>query len=491
MVPASQQLTSFEQYHCNSPPFFIAVFLACIRPCNPRAVHPVGNQRFRSILQGQGADAYEQASSKKAKGQVIIDIVNSIRRANPNGGGFVRKDYEIGRWIEIGETKAREKVGNTIRIEVRKRRQEDNTQYSGVSRSTSSVCAAKRAHISHRTRQSQLQDTTRTAISHLPVPSTLVVSGTDHLLSSNSVFLHKDGSSVKDNSPFLVESLQEVEDLRHNGPTARAIHREKKSAETNSEPALSSMLHGGQDPGKVAPGRSFFSCDGSKIVQDNINSIDIVTRDDNMHRGFLWWASASHPSHSRSDNSSVNNSFKESHSTALHGTLSSRTGASPSVSMFKRSAGEIQHHGIVSEPHQETPAWFLHSDFPSSILKVRSATTPQGSFAVVFPSQSISSPVISQEFLGVQSSKTQIQDDDVAIRHSIAEASSETPDFLGLRRLPLPTNVTVLDEIRRHGHNHYKTGDASAVPDDDKNLCTKNALATPAGQCEESSSARH
>lgn len=50
----------------------------------------------------------------------MIDIVDRIRQER-HEGGFVRKDHETGRWMEIGEVKAREKVGHAIRIEIKKR----------------------------------------------------------------------------------------------------------------------------------------------------------------------------------------------------------------------------------------------------------------------------------------------------------------------------------------------------------------------------------
>ena len=50
---------------------------------------------------------YEMANTKKKKSRVVMEIVDRIRKERPEGG-FIRKDYETGRWIEIGETKARE-----------------------------------------------------------------------------------------------------------------------------------------------------------------------------------------------------------------------------------------------------------------------------------------------------------------------------------------------------------------------------------------------
>jgi len=79
-----------------------------------------GNQILRQIVRDRTV-LYEQAPTKKAKSAVVMEIVEQIRTERAHGG-FVRKDYEMGRWIEIGELKAREKVGHAIRIEIKKRK---------------------------------------------------------------------------------------------------------------------------------------------------------------------------------------------------------------------------------------------------------------------------------------------------------------------------------------------------------------------------------
>eukprot|EP00934_Nitzschia_sp_Nitz4_P000853 Nitzschia sp. Nitz4//scaffold14_size191712//91472//92862//NITZ4_001721-RA/size191712-snap-gene-0.136-mRNA-1//1//CDS//3329536921//853//frame0 len=81
-----------------------------------------GNQRFRKIVD-QSAPLYVAAKSKLEKTQVIAAVVERVRRESP-GGGFVKKDFQTGLWYEIGDDKARDKVGHAIRrsIEENKKR---------------------------------------------------------------------------------------------------------------------------------------------------------------------------------------------------------------------------------------------------------------------------------------------------------------------------------------------------------------------------------
>jgi len=72
-----------------------------------------GNQRFRQVVEWT-APKYVEAKTKVDKTQVIASVVQRIRRESP-GGGFVKRDFHSGRWYEIGDDKARDKVGHAIR----------------------------------------------------------------------------------------------------------------------------------------------------------------------------------------------------------------------------------------------------------------------------------------------------------------------------------------------------------------------------------------
>jgi hypothetical protein len=76
----------------------------------------VGNRRFRVCIDNN-LGAYERARTKHERSMVVTAIVDAVResRTNHPRGGFVRKDAASGRWYEMGDKTAREKVGHALR----------------------------------------------------------------------------------------------------------------------------------------------------------------------------------------------------------------------------------------------------------------------------------------------------------------------------------------------------------------------------------------
>lgn len=74
--------------------------------------HP-GNEKFR-IMINEYASTYLNVTTKYQKSEVIAKIVAEVRSKSP-GGGFVKKDFYSNRWYEVGDEKARDKVGHAIR----------------------------------------------------------------------------------------------------------------------------------------------------------------------------------------------------------------------------------------------------------------------------------------------------------------------------------------------------------------------------------------
>jgi hypothetical protein len=68
-----------------------------------------GNEKFR-IMINEYAPRYLNVSTKYQKSEVIAKIVAEVRSKSP-GGGFVKKDFYVNRWFEVGDEKARDKVG--------------------------------------------------------------------------------------------------------------------------------------------------------------------------------------------------------------------------------------------------------------------------------------------------------------------------------------------------------------------------------------------
>mmetsp|Transcript_4873 Transcript_4873/g.12820 ORF Transcript_4873/g.12820 Transcript_4873/m.12820 type:complete len:533 (-) Transcript_4873:1454-3052(-) len=96
-----------------------------------------GNRILRKIIK-ESIPSYVAAKSKVSKSHIVASIVRQIRNVNPNGG-FVRKDLESRRWIEIGETKAKEKVGQAIRIEIRRSKTNSKKAFMKSSKTTTAT----------------------------------------------------------------------------------------------------------------------------------------------------------------------------------------------------------------------------------------------------------------------------------------------------------------------------------------------------------------
>ena len=93
--------------------------------------HP-GNERYRKLIE-HAAPLYDNATTKLEKTQVIAAVVRKVRADARDvnggaGGGFVKKDFQRGLWYEIGDDKARDKVGHAVRRvidEIKKKRKKN------------------------------------------------------------------------------------------------------------------------------------------------------------------------------------------------------------------------------------------------------------------------------------------------------------------------------------------------------------------------------
>eukprot|EP00536_Pseudo-nitzschia_multiseries_P015671 jgi/Psemu1/150971/gw1.929.14.1 len=77
--------------------------------CSWARQNVTGNEKFRLMI-NKYAPMYLNVSTKYQKSEVIAKIVAEVRRKSP-GGGFVKKDFYSNRWFEVGDEKARDKVG--------------------------------------------------------------------------------------------------------------------------------------------------------------------------------------------------------------------------------------------------------------------------------------------------------------------------------------------------------------------------------------------
>lgn len=70
-----------------------------------------GNRRYTALIDAS-LDRYSQATSKHEKTVIVSQILDLVRHASPDGG-FVKQ--QNGRWHEVGDHMAREKIGQNLR----------------------------------------------------------------------------------------------------------------------------------------------------------------------------------------------------------------------------------------------------------------------------------------------------------------------------------------------------------------------------------------
>lgn len=70
-----------------------------------------GNIKFQAIVRSV-SERYSKTEGKLGKSLIVSEIIDTIRRNSPNGG-FVKLDN--GKWYEVGDYIARERVGQSLR----------------------------------------------------------------------------------------------------------------------------------------------------------------------------------------------------------------------------------------------------------------------------------------------------------------------------------------------------------------------------------------
>jgi hypothetical protein len=105
-------------------------------------------------------DRYSEADSKMDKSLIVSEVVNGIRERSPDGG-FIKKDKRTGRWFEVGDHLAREKVGQQFRDAL-------HTQYR-----SSTKAKSKRKKARKQEQQLARASSSRFVKSSIPAPSRL------------------------------------------------------------------------------------------------------------------------------------------------------------------------------------------------------------------------------------------------------------------------------------------------------------------------------
>ena len=71
-----------------------------------------GNRYFRSLVDEQ-VEQYASTKNKAERSVIVSNIVDTVR-SKSSGGGFIKQEADGG-WVEVGDTLAREKVGQLFR----------------------------------------------------------------------------------------------------------------------------------------------------------------------------------------------------------------------------------------------------------------------------------------------------------------------------------------------------------------------------------------
>ena len=122
---------------------------------------------------------YLAARTKTEKGQVIIDIVEKLRRDSPSGVGLAKLNAKTGRWSFIGNDKAKDKIGHALR----KASQEIQEKRSFSSEDSTS---GKRK----RKEEEPTQEEEGGSVEHAPQPSTLTARCREEAELSHSNYHH-------------------------------------------------------------------------------------------------------------------------------------------------------------------------------------------------------------------------------------------------------------------------------------------------------------
>lgn len=135
-----------------------------------------GNHRFRDLVK-QHQTSYSACTCKYQKSKIVSHIVNTVRKASPQGGFIKQID---GCWYEVGDRHAKEKAGQTFRDLL-------HTKYS------SSTKAKARARVQRRVKSPKSKQNT---IDAMDEDSKQVSPVADRILSKSRVVVDELRSSI-------------------------------------------------------------------------------------------------------------------------------------------------------------------------------------------------------------------------------------------------------------------------------------------------------
>ena len=124
--PISVASTKEVERNTLLPPDFVLTDHSVVCGRGRYALNAVGNRRLRVVV-CMFQKRYSEATSRAAKSVIVSEIISMIREASPTGA-FVK--HENGRWWEVHESVARDKVGSMLRGCSKQQRNSNHSQLS-------------------------------------------------------------------------------------------------------------------------------------------------------------------------------------------------------------------------------------------------------------------------------------------------------------------------------------------------------------------------
>jgi hypothetical protein len=110
LVSDSPAASSYKKPRTRLPDDFVPNKYTVLCGRGKDCFHFIGNRRFR-VLVDLHLERYSLAQTKSDKSRIVCEIVQMVRAT----GGFCKQDEVDGRWYDVGDAVAREKVGALFR----------------------------------------------------------------------------------------------------------------------------------------------------------------------------------------------------------------------------------------------------------------------------------------------------------------------------------------------------------------------------------------
>ena len=168
-----------------------------------------GNVAFRSLIQNS-VNRYIDAPNKTAKTAVVVSIVDDIRQS---GAYFLKQDDDNGRWYDIGDQQAREKVGHSLRDQVTAQKKNAANDDSISSNSPEVVASlpdvtkvSKKSSMFDEFRGCRPQQVSVSSSTMMSMPPVSVSSSAVMPAGSSGMYMNQHAGAIAMNNPYQTAS---------------------------------------------------------------------------------------------------------------------------------------------------------------------------------------------------------------------------------------------------------------------------------------------